>query len=185
MADLLSVAGLAMGVVSLGIQVCGGITSYLDALKCRKQDIASVRQQTKCLETALQVVEVLLPQLQQEHQGPTVVVRGCLDSCSQELKALHTLMAELAGPNQAPSKRRENIQALSKRLLYPFNQPKIKQLESRLHNTNTTLQLALQALGMYIPRFPVFLSNRIVINNTLDPCHEPVRICSNQLPVAY
>jgi chromosome segregation ATPase len=149
MADPLSVAGLATGVVSLGLQVCGGITSYLDALKCREQDIASARQQTDCLDKALQVVEASLPQPQQEHQAPTAAVRGCLDSCSQELEALQTLVAQLAGPDQALSGGREKIQALSKKLCYPFNRPKIEQLEMRLRNTNATLQLALQALGMY------------------------------------
>lgn len=150
MADPLSVAGLATGMVSLGLQVCGGITSYLDALKCGEQDIASTRQQTDCLDKTLQVVKASLPQPRQEHQAPTAAVHSCLDSCSQELKALQTLMAQLAGPDQALSGGREKIQALSKKLRYPFNRPKIDQLEMKLRNTNATLQLALQALGMYV-----------------------------------
>ncbi|KAH6632437.1 hypothetical protein F5144DRAFT_489559 [Chaetomium tenue] len=152
MADPLSVAGLAAGMVSLGLQVCGGITSYLDALKCGEQDIASTRQQIDRLGRALQAVEASLPQPQQEHQAPTAAVHGCLDSCNQELKGLETLMAHLAGPDQNPSGGREKIQALSKRLCYPFNRPKIEQLEMRLRNTNATLQLALQALGISMSR---------------------------------
>ncbi|AEO69059.1 uncharacterized protein THITE_42560 [Thermothielavioides terrestris NRRL 8126] len=150
MADPLSVAGLATGVVSLGLQVYGGITSYLDALKCRKEDIASARQQVECLDKALQVVKTSLPQLQQEHQAPTAAVRGCLDSCSRELKGLQTLIAELAGPDKATSGGKEKVQAFSKKLRYPFNRPKIELLEMRLRNANSTLQLALQALGMYV-----------------------------------
>lgn len=103
MADPLSVAGLTAGMVSLGLQVCGGITSYLDALKCGEQDIASTRQQTDRLDKALQAVEASLLQPQQKHQAPTAAVHGCLDSCSQEFKALQTLMDQLAGPDQTPS----------------------------------------------------------------------------------
>lgn len=149
MADPLSVAGLAAGVVSLGLQVCGGITSYIDALNCREQDIASARQQTECLEKTLQVVETSLAQLQHEHQTPTAAVRGCMDSCNQELEALRSLVVELAGPDQSAAGRRERIKAFGKKLCYPFSRPKIEQLENRLRIANATLQLALQALGMY------------------------------------
>lgn len=148
MADPLSVAGLATGLVSLGLQTYGGITKYIDALDCREQDIASIKQQNDSLRKTVQVVETSLAQLQCGHQRPTAAARDCLGSCKNELQALDDLLAQLTGFGQPTTGRRNKIKSRGKKLLYPFSRPKLEQLETRLRNTNLTLQLALQALGM-------------------------------------
>jgi hypothetical protein len=149
MADPLSVAGLAAGLVSLGLQVCGGITKYMDALDCREQDIASVRQQNLSLQKTLHVVETSLAQLQPDHQTAAAAVSSCIDGCRNELEALVTLMADLAGSSQPTAVgRRDKLRNQGKKLLYPFSRPKLEQLETTLRNANATLQLALQALGL-------------------------------------
>jgi hypothetical protein len=150
MADPLSVAGLAAGVVSLGLQVCAGITQYMDALDCREQDIASARQQTVSLQKTLHLVETCLPQLQHDHRAATETVYNCIESCRNELEALVRLMADLAAScNQSiTASRRDKIKNQGRKLLYPFSRPKLEQLETRLRNANATLQLALQALGL-------------------------------------
>lgn len=45
MADPISVAGLVTGVISLGLQVAGGLSNYLDAVKGRSEELHSVKQQ--------------------------------------------------------------------------------------------------------------------------------------------
>ncbi|RYP45967.1 hypothetical protein DL768_007749 [Monosporascus sp. mg162] len=129
MADPLSVAGLAIGVVSLGLQVTGGITDYIDALNCRDQDIAL---------------------LQRDHQAATAAVRECLDSCKKELQVLESLVAELVACDQSTTGRKNKIKNQGKKLLYPLNRPKLEQLGTRLRNVNATLQLALQTLGLSV-----------------------------------
>jgi hypothetical protein len=150
MADPLSVAGLAAGLVSLGLQTCGGITKYIDALDCREQDITSIKQHNNSLRNTIQVVETSLTQLHRDHPGPTAAVRSCLDSCGNELRALDDLVAQLAaGFDRSTTGRRNKVKSQGKKLLYPFSRPKLEQLETRLRNANVTLQPALQALGMY------------------------------------
>jgi chromosome segregation ATPase len=148
MADPLSVAGLTAGLVSLGLQVSGGITQYIDALDCREKDIASAKQQNDSLHKTLQTIEASLVQLRRDHHAATTAVQACLDSCQTELKDLQKLVAELAVPNQPVIDRRSKIRNRGKKLLYPFDRPKLQQLETRLRNANATLQLALQALGL-------------------------------------
>ncbi|KAI0436950.1 hypothetical protein F4803DRAFT_197268 [Xylaria telfairii] len=150
MADPLSVAGLATGVVSLGLQVAGGITDYIDALNCRSQDILLVKQQNESLQRTLQVVETSLSQFQRDHQVATVAARECLDLCKQELKALQSLVVDITACDQPTADRKSKIKNKGKRLLYPFSRPKLEQLETRLRNTNATLQLALQSLGLSV-----------------------------------
>ncbi len=90
MADPFSLAGLALGVASLGLQVCGGITTYLDAVQCRKKDISSVRQHNDVLNNTLQAIETSLSRLQPNYQLSTTAILGCLESCKNELNALET-----------------------------------------------------------------------------------------------
>jgi hypothetical protein len=148
MADPLSVAGLAAGVVSLGIQVSQGITTYIDGLNCRSRDIALARQQNDCLQKTLQVVETLRSQLERDHRDATALIRQCLDSCQEELKALDSLLVDLTACDQFAVDWASEIKNKGKRLLYPFSRPKLVQLETRLRNANGALQLALQILGL-------------------------------------
>lgn len=150
MADPLSVAGLAAGVVSLGLQVSGGITAYIDALSCRDQEITSVRQQNDSLRKTLQVVETSLSRFQGDHQVATAAVHECLDLCKIELGALHSLIIDLTTCDQSATtgSRISKIKNQSKKLLYPFSRRKMEQLETKLQHVNTILHLALQTLGL-------------------------------------
>ncbi|TGJ81341.1 hypothetical protein E0Z10_g7415 [Xylaria hypoxylon] len=150
MADPLSVAGLAISVVSLGLQVAGGITDYIDALNCRRQDIMSVKQQNDSLRKTLQVIETSLSQFPRDHQDATVAVRECLDLCKQELKALESLVVDFAAYDQPTTGRKDKIKNNGKKLLHPFSRPKLEQLEARLRNANSALQLGLQTLGLSV-----------------------------------
>lgn len=153
MADPLSVAGLAFGVVSLGLQISQGITTYIDALNCREQDILAVRNRNDTLQKILQAVETFRSQLERDHHVATDTIRGCLDSCSTELRSLEILVTHLAACDQSTAVWSDKLRAKGKKLLYPFSRLKLAELERRLHSTNTTLQLALQVLGLYVHPF--------------------------------
>ncbi|KAH6894747.1 hypothetical protein B0T10DRAFT_536780 [Thelonectria olida] len=106
MADPLSVAGLGIGVVSLGLQVSGAIMAYIDALNCRDKDIASVKQQNSSLRKTLQIIETSLSQFH--------------------------LIADLTVCRQSTTSRENKFKNHGKKLLYPFSRPKAEKLEARL-----------------------------------------------------
>lgn len=133
MADPLSVAGLAAGVVSLGLQVSGGITTYIDALNCRDQDIASVRQQNECLQKILGICKTSRSQFERSHQDAAKAVGDHLDLCEKDLQALESLVTELTAGDQPTVRRRDRLRNTGKKLLYPYNRPKLEQLETKLH----------------------------------------------------
>ncbi|KAK3897789.1 hypothetical protein C8A05DRAFT_47707 [Staphylotrichum tortipilum] len=140
MADPLSVAGLAAGLVSLGLQVCGSVIAYIDALDCREQDLASLRHQHNSVYKTLQ----------RTHQRATAAVRSCLDACHAELEDLNDLVVGFSTGTRSETSRREKLRSQGKKLLYPFSRPKLEHLETRLRNANAALQLALQALGLSV-----------------------------------
>ncbi|KAH6618157.1 hypothetical protein B0J18DRAFT_272944 [Chaetomium sp. MPI-SDFR-AT-0129] len=151
MADPLSVAGLVAGLLSLGLQVSGGITTYIDALDCREAELASAKRQNDTLQTLLQVVNSSLIPLQREQPTVTLAVQHCVDVCSDELKKLGELVAKLAPESPSPSgcgRKRSKWKAHGDKLFYPFSRPKLQQLEEKLRNSNASLQLALQTLGL-------------------------------------
>lgn len=54
MADIL---GTVVGVVSLGLQVCAGINTYLDGVQCRKEDLEHTTRCCKSMETLLKQLD--------------------------------------------------------------------------------------------------------------------------------
>ncbi|KAL2140703.1 hypothetical protein VTI28DRAFT_3488 [Corynascus sepedonium] len=150
MADGLSVAASAAGLVSLGLQISGGIMKYFDALDCRDQNLSSARQQTRALQDTLQVIEESITQLRDNHAAATASVQRYVKFCKDDLKALQNLVAELSGGYQAATTSGIKIKNRGKKLLYSFNHSKLRQLETKLRNTNTTLQSALQALNFWL-----------------------------------
>ncbi|KAL7762719.1 hypothetical protein ACKLNR_009254 [Fusarium oxysporum f. sp. zingiberi] len=150
MADPLSVAGLALAVVSLGLQVTVSITDYFDTLKSRDQDIASIIQQNDTLRKTLQVIESSISRFQNDHRTATEALRQCLDSCTEELKTLESMVATLITDDQGTAGRKNKARNKGKRLLYPFHRPKLEQIATKLHHINANLQLGLQSLGLSV-----------------------------------
>jgi prophage DNA circulation protein len=148
MADPLSVAGLALAVVSLGLQVTVSITDYFDSLNSRDHDIASIRQQNETLRKTLQVIEISISRFQNDHRTATEALRECLNSCKEQLKALENIVAELITCDQSTTGRKNKARNQGKKLFYPFHRPKLEQLATKLHHINATLQLGLQSLGL-------------------------------------
>lgn len=147
MADPLSIAGLGIGVVALGLQVSGAIFDYVDALDHRGDELTSLKQQNSLLRKTLGVIEASLSQFQHGHQVTIAAVHECLKSCNKELNALEALATGLIGSGSTSS-RKEGLKMQGKRLLYPFERPNIEQLEKRMSSTNVTLQLALEMLQL-------------------------------------
>lgn len=150
MAGPLSVAGLALAVVSLGLQVTGGITDYFDSLNSRDQDIASIIQRNDTLRKTLQIIELSISRFQNDHRTATETLRQFLDSSNEELKVLEAMVATLNIDDQGTGGRRNKTRNKGKKLLYPFHRPKLEQMVTKLHHINATLQLGLQSLGLQV-----------------------------------
>ncbi|QPC58077.1 hypothetical protein HYE67_000308 [Fusarium culmorum] len=63
MGDALGVAGSAVGIVSLGLQLCQGLVTYINAIKGRKEEIQDSVQEVQRVEVLLKNIKDVLPQL--------------------------------------------------------------------------------------------------------------------------
>ncbi|KAE8450796.1 hypothetical protein EG329_005709 [Mollisiaceae sp. DMI_Dod_QoI] len=148
MADPLSIIGTAAGLVSLGLQVYGGIKDYLDAVQTSQEDIASIFRHTIGLKDALDSIDGVIRSRRLSIQTSAPAAMTCLLSCHVELNALSEVLGELSSSPSISSTNvlRTKISEGRKKLMYPFKRSSIIKLEDRIRNANLTLQTALQAL---------------------------------------
>ncbi|KAH8649903.1 hypothetical protein BX600DRAFT_502266 [Xylariales sp. PMI_506] len=150
MADPLSVSGLVTGIVSLGLQVCGGVLDYLDALKCRTQEIAAAKRYVQNLEILIQAIKSSSARAQSQDAAVNTALRTCLESCDMQLKALDSLIGELTGANTTITDWVQRAKQQKKKLSYAFDRTKVARVEARLSPAIDALQIAIQTLGIDI-----------------------------------
>ncbi|KAI7767024.1 hypothetical protein LZL87_013490 [Fusarium oxysporum] len=144
MADPLSVTWLALAVVSLGLQVTGGITDYFDSLKSRDQDIASVVQRNDTLRKTLRLIESSISRFQNDHRTATETLRQFLHSSSEELKVLESSekLATLQATSQTISSDILVVQSEVSAVRSPIRgiQSTVSQFETHFNSVENLLQ---------------------------------------------
>ncbi|KAI1353960.1 hypothetical protein F5Y01DRAFT_312221 [Xylaria sp. FL0043] len=150
MADPLSIAGLVTGVISLGLQVAGGLSNYLDAVKGRTEELGSARRQATEMKELLLTIKDLLPQVENTFPKSAIMIKRHVNSCEAELSKLHALLSKLSQPSPSSTGIRLKLSEQKQKLTYPFNRSHISRLEERLTKVNNTLQTALQVTGLEI-----------------------------------
>ncbi|KAF7523138.1 hypothetical protein G7054_g11866 [Neopestalotiopsis clavispora] len=131
MADGLSIAASVAGLVSLGFQVCSGITTYLDGLKCRAEELESARKYEQSLRASIQAIGDISPDLIVHHQKSSAAVATCIRPCNDELKALECLVAGLCDDKTGHLSLLDKAKASKKRLTYAFDRPKLSHLQTK------------------------------------------------------
>ncbi|KAK6064801.1 hypothetical protein SCUP234_12858 [Seiridium cupressi] len=150
MADPFSVAASVAGLISLGLQVSSGIIQYLDAIKCRAEELDAARRYVQIIESTLEAINGFPSRLQVQHQQSLATISACLRPCEDELKALETLIAKLSNSGNANPDLIDRVREQTKKLAHSFNRTKLSQLEEKLNRAVEVLQLAVQSLGIDI-----------------------------------
>lgn len=145
-AEGLSLAVSVAGLVSLGLQITGGIFKYLDAFEGRQEELAYIRQQNNPLTATLSAIGTVSSRFQGQHLVFTTAVTQNIQSCEKELNAVEVLRTELADCDSNTWKMR--LENKKKMMTYAFHQSKAQQLARRLQQANKLLQLTLTGLGL-------------------------------------
>ncbi|KAK8063198.1 hypothetical protein PG996_007850 [Apiospora saccharicola] len=152
MADPLSVAGLAAGVVSLGLQVTGSLVSYFDAIKNRDDDLALAKRYANTIQLSINHLRSSAAYTSAS-QVARDNIRASVDACKVQLQALSELVDRLSTSQGGASTIRHKIRDSSNKLVYAFHRPDIKELEDRLSRANVALQGAMQVLGLDVQHY--------------------------------
>ncbi|KAK4896478.1 hypothetical protein LTR27_005694 [Elasticomyces elasticus] len=133
----LGVAGTAVGIASLGIQVCEKLHLYYAGWRDCPDDVAS---NVKAIESLRRTFELFEPILA-DHNLPSDIkqqVEQCLTACTNGVNTLKKKFDKFGSPDK--------VKAATLRLEYPFRRSTLVKLSERVGKLLGHLDLALQVL---------------------------------------
>jgi hypothetical protein len=151
MADPFSIAGSAVGIVSLGITVCQGLFQYYSACCDGPEDIKALRSSLAGLISTLDVLGRTMKDDRFDSTSRAHVQR-CLADCddavqnlSRELNKVNLEAPKSAGSSSSSSglSVRAKLGNTGKRLLYPFRESTLKKLRGYVEEMCENLSMAI------------------------------------------
>ncbi|OTA97254.1 hypothetical protein M434DRAFT_294031 [Hypoxylon sp. CO27-5] len=147
MTDPVSVASTAVGIASLGIQVCQGLVSYLRSIKGRRQEVADGLREVQTLLSIFDSLNRILPHIDQGRSIDSHVIRRCLKDSEEGLRQLQQLLVELNGTAH-PSHLRDKMKDTGRALIYPFHEKRLTSLRQTLRGLLDNLDLAIDVTSL-------------------------------------
>ncbi|KAF5544481.1 hypothetical protein FPHYL_10971 [Fusarium phyllophilum] len=142
MSDPLSVAGSAVGIISLGIQVCQGLISYLQSFKGQDQDIQDSLNDVQTVISILCSLKGILPKVDKS-SSETPAIRRCLAESEEKLREFQQFSLKLRGTKSPEHDVVGKMDHARHALLYPFREGKLKSLCRALKGLLQNLSLCL------------------------------------------
>lgn len=157
MSDPLSIAGSAVGVISLGIQVAQGLVEYYSAIKNQDADMVAVDSQLRRLKENFTSIDSAIKKTNNVFPNH-VIVRAIEDSlleCQKEVEALRKELNKIrVTPKNSAAKiskmerMKGSVRRFLKRAEYPFRQKTLEQVRDLAQQLNGHLATVMSALGM-------------------------------------
>lgn len=149
MSDPLSIAGTAVGITSLGIQVCQGLVGYLRSVRGRRAEIAEDLSEVQTLITIFYSLNYILPKIDQTRCAEATTIRRYLEECEGKLLELQQLLIKLRGPQQSTTNR-EKMREAGRTFIYPFRVDTLKSLRQSLRSLLDNLNLAIDIKSLSV-----------------------------------
>ncbi|CVL04829.1 uncharacterized protein FMAN_12891 [Fusarium mangiferae] len=149
MSDPLSVAGSAVGIISLGIQVCQGLISYLQSFKAQDQDIQESLSDVQTMVSILYSLKGILPKVDKS-SPETPAIRRCLAESEEKLREIQQFSLKLRGTESPEHYVLGKMDNARRSLLYPFREGKLKSLCQALKGLLQHLSLGLNITSLDI-----------------------------------
>lgn len=152
MSDPVSLAGTAVGIVSLGLSVCQGLVSYYSTFRDYSKDTKNILQKLEGLKDVLQVLEEFFQNyddLQPETKAVKTAKRNIL-ACKDGMKQLNEIMGKCKAVSISVKPEREFIS----RALYPFRRDTIKAALEHIESLQSNLDTSIDVLQLQV--WPLF-----------------------------
>lgn len=138
------IAGSAVGIISLSIQICERLLWYTDNVKNGRAKIENLRAG---LDQLTNVLELLETSLGRHGVSPyTKVAQSSIVSCETALESIKKLISTFS-PSCDPGLR-NSMERFAKRLVFPFKEAEVDHWKSTVNDMLQTLQVTLHALEM-------------------------------------
>jgi hypothetical protein len=154
--------GTAVGVVSLGMQVCEGILKYYRDWKGYEKDI---QEAYTGIDDLAKTFAILYDELQTVPQKAFAIrAQECLATCQDGIQQLEKKLKKVH--KEAPAGLRHRAQVGGLRLMYPFRKSTLEKLKEIAQGLMQQLNLALQIIHLSNSHFAQHKADQI--QSTLD-----------------
>ena len=141
------VAGTAVGIISLGLQVCQGLVSYYEAYQGQDEKVADILRDVSALNSSLKAIQRCLSKLKSGQLDTIAQAGDSVVECAAVIKRLEALLAE-CHRTTIPADFKERMKILARKAAFPFRQSTIKDLKDTVKGLQTNIVVALQILEM-------------------------------------
>ena len=147
--DPVSIAAGTAGVVSLGLQICGGLVDYCKAWKCHDRDVEKALERLTNLHLTLESLDKILLayEIDEDDTADIRTARDKIYSCNANLNTLHAVWVELESIGQ-PAGVLDKIHNVRLRSIAFFNKDKFRRLQDSVLDIQLKLDSAMQILHL-------------------------------------
>ncbi|OQE07868.1 hypothetical protein PENVUL_c012G03839 [Penicillium vulpinum] len=139
MSDPFSAAGSAVGIISLGLQVCGEIVSYCQRWRGFDDDIQNLSQKANGLCVSLRYLEKLIEDIRTADPVIASDLEEKMKSIEHAMKRLKRAVDRYSSPASNTDPFRSQI----KKAAYPFRKDGLRDMASDLESVQGMLNTAL------------------------------------------
>ena len=148
MADPVSVAGSAVGVISLAITTCQGLISYYNSWETQDQNVNDAKGKMERLRSSLSALEEIMPKISSSSAIAEHVER-CVLSCGEGTARLDQFL-ERCRKDLAPLSLKDKLRVFKQKAIFPFRESSLDRLREIVRDLEGDLGTALQVLQLYV-----------------------------------
>ena len=148
MADPVSIAGFAVGVLSLGFQTLQCVVKYCHAVKGRAEEVRAVLECAEREQRYLALLQRRFPMIATQPTADIAQIRYCLDQAETAFLNLDQHIQKVRqGP---PTGIRDKGCDVLRKVIYPFQKEVVKELKDHLEIIGRILMEAAQLLHLQV-----------------------------------
>lgn len=147
MAEPFSISSGALGIISVGLTVCDGITQYYNSYKRAPEAINAIDTHVTNLTRVLNLLHSVIDSKQHELPRSTWnQVEEYIFSCESGVENLERKLAKCKATEAEDTNGLISIKNAGKRLIYPFRESTLAKIREMVSELMDPLSLALDAL---------------------------------------
>lgn len=150
MAEAFGIAGSAVGIVSLGIQITQGLLKYYGSWKGQDIGIASVCASLDSLSETLKILEKTTQPPTRFNKNIKDNVEKNVNAMSGAVRKLHDELSKFHDVESSKLGARLAMRRHVRRAFYPFKEETLNRIQRVVTEARLNLHLAVQALQMFV-----------------------------------
>jgi chromosome segregation ATPase len=153
MADPISLTGTAVGVLSLGIQVCNILYDYVAAIQDRNKELEAASHQIQHLACVFQTLQGLVPKVQslpQFNASALATLNRCLKDTQDQVLQLQAFLQSLQNAGAESKDLIRKLKDAGRKITYAFHRDQLNCLQDRVTSLTVTVQLAIDTIHLLV-----------------------------------